>query len=60
MGLFCVWAVAVVFVGVEEQRLGDDWLGDGGEGRWYGFVVAIAMGGDVAGVDGGVVAEDVC
>ena len=60
MGLFCLWAMATVFDGVEEQRLGDDWLGDGGEGRWYGFVVAIAMGGDVASFDGGVVAEDIC
>ena len=52
--------MAIVFDGVEEQRLGDDWLGHGGERRGDGFAVANAAGGDVAGIDGSTVAEDVC
>ena len=63
--VFCLWAVAIVFVGIAKQWLGDgevDWAEFHG-GFWFEGCypkIAIALGGDVACADGVIVAEDVC
>jgi len=65
VGIFCLWAVAIVFVGIAEFGLGDgeiDWAEFQG-GFWFdGWYpkIAIAVGVDVAGIDGCIVAKDVC